>query len=80
MVKVRPHSSNGKIRAYTLNHSREEVYAYLEMATGAERETHGILGLVDENGREVTKKVIRWEEITFMRDLQDGERTINKTL
>lgn len=70
MVKVQPHSSHGQIRIYTLNHNRkEEIYAKLDFNRSDDSGSTGKLTLLDGSTR-----VIRWEEITFMRDMQDAER------
>lgn len=67
-MAVKPHSSNGVVRAYTLNHSKEEIPASL--AINYEDETRGTGKLTLADG---SKKIIKWDEITFMRDLVPGE-------
>lgn len=68
MVVVKPHSSGGKVRAYTLNFSQEEIFAELEL----NREDDGATGVLTLESGE--RHQIQWSEITFMRDLRGDEK------
>lgn len=68
-VVVQPHSSNGEVRAYTLNNGREETWAKLDKNASDKSGNTGILTLL--TGYKMT---IKWTEITFMRDLKDFEK------
>jgi hypothetical protein len=62
---VRPFSSEGKIIAVTLNHSRKELFVTVCKHPGT-----GMACLKANNG---DVKIVPWDEITFVRDLKPEE-------